>query len=97
MVSEGIDILYTTSVGSTDDNEAVSTTASGCFFPSFTINLIDIYRVISNNNKQIAKTNISQANSRRMFQLRPSPLLRVRLHLVVASIEKLNCLYDLKI
>jgi len=36
-VSSGNDNLYHTSVGATLDSEAVSTTGSGCFLPSFTV------------------------------------------------------------
>lgn len=35
--SSGIETLYQTSVGSTLDNDAVSTTGSGCFRPSLTV------------------------------------------------------------
>lgn len=37
IVSSGNENLYHTSVGATLDSEAVSTTGSGCFLPSFTV------------------------------------------------------------
>jgi len=38
IVPSGIETLYQTSVGSTLDKDAVSTTGSGCFRPSLTVN-----------------------------------------------------------
>lgn len=65
IVSFGIDSLYVTSFGSTDDKDAVSTTGSGCLFPSFTV-------------KTIFTSRLRQSENHSTFQLTFSgPIIRV--------------------
>lgn len=61
-----------TSVGSTDDKEAVSTTGSGCFLPSFTFFLTKFSSYINLNSKKNRPTHIWLANSLHMFRQLPS-------------------------